>query len=257
MKVSDVLVVLQAMAPFETAMDFDNVGLLIGDPDRPVDAVLVALDATPAAVRAARQAGAQLLLTHHPVLLAPRKDLRTDDPEGALLHRIIREDLCLAAMHTNWDAAAGGVNDALLAALGFDTAAADGMLRAADLPTPMPLTDLAARVERRLGDAVRCCAASDAPVSRLAVCGGAGGNLWPQAKALGADCLLVGECRYHHALDAVSMGLHVLEAGHWATEQPGALALAQGLQSRLHALQYDVRVVCMNQAPFGRRVKAY
>lgn len=241
------------LAPWELAEPWDNVGLLIGHPDREVDTVLVAMDATPAVLAEAREEGAQLLITHHPLLFSKRRDLCEEDREGTMTAEVIRANLSLIAAHTNWDKASGGVNDALLRALALPAGEGQGMIRTVTLPEPLGLSVLSEAVRATLGDGVRCfCLPDDEePVRRLAVCGGAGGEFWREALQSGADCLLTGECKHHEALEAAHFGLRVLAAGHYATEQPGVLALCRGLQTASYALQYSVRIVASIYPPFA------
>ena len=230
------------LAPWELAEAWDNVGLLLGHPDRLVDRVLVALDATQGVVDEAVALRAQLIVTHHPILFHARKHLREDDAEGALLSRLVREGLSLIAAHTNLDNAPGGVADALAAALGLsEIQPLSCGLRVGMLPE-MPLGQLAGRVGRQLGDAVRQYGPSDALVRRVAVCGGSGGSFWREALEAGAECLVTGEAGYHHALEALESGLTVLEAGHYATEHIILNSLAQGLQTKLNALEYPISI---------------
>ena len=117
--VSKMLELVGDIAPFELAEEWDNVGLLAGHPDWPVARAMVALDLTDGALREAAEKGVQLIVTHHPILLNGRKNLREDDGEGALLAALIRARIALIAAHTNYDSAPGGMNDVLAAALGL------------------------------------------------------------------------------------------------------------------------------------------
>ena len=156
------------------------------------------------------------------------------------------------AAHTNLDAAPGGVNDTLMAAMGAANIVGEGCVRAGDLPEGTTLGALAARAERRLRGPVRVYGAKDTPVHRLGCCSGAGGSEIAEAKALGADCFITGEVRHHEALGAVDGGMCVLEAGHFETENPVCEVLAQALQKAADALQYKVTVFCSKGNPFGR-----
>ena len=242
---------IDGFAPFDTAEDFDNVGLLVGWAKQEVHTVLVALDVTSSVIEEAKQQNAQLIVAHHPLLFSPRRDLCEEDREGALLTALIRARLSLIAAHTNFDKAAGGVNDALLATLGL--VGEGDLIRTATLPDPTMLDALTQQVEERLGDVVRrfVLPGDHEPVRRLSVCAGAGGDYWPEALAAGADCFLTGECKLHHALEAVHKGLRVLEAGHAATERPGVAALREALQSAADAVQYPVRIVLASCAPYA------
>lgn len=107
-------------APLDLKMDWDNAGLLVGDPDQPVEKVLGALDITREVAREASQTGAQLIVAHHPLINCkwlPVQTVRSDTPQGGLLIALLRGGISAICMHTNLDAAAGGVNDALAAAL--------------------------------------------------------------------------------------------------------------------------------------------
>ena len=240
--IAQVLELLDAIAPLELAEEWDNVGLLAGRPDAAVDAVLCALDLTLPVIREARERGAQLIVTHHPILFRGRKNLREDDAEGRMLCALVRCGIGLIAMHTNFDNAQPGVNDALARALGLCGVEAleNGMrVGTTDAGT---LDAFAREAERALGGVIRAYGDGSAPVRRVAVLGGAGEDFAAQALAAGADAYVTGEMAYHKALDAADNGLCVLEAGHAATERPGILALAGSLQKAADALQYNIRV---------------
>lgn len=234
---------LKAIAPLELAEPWDNPGLLAGRGDAEVDAVLCALDLTLPVIDEAVRLGAGLIVTHHPILFRGRKNLREDDAEGRMLCALIRANLGLIAMHTNYDNASPGVNDALAAQLGLHNVEAleNGMRTGYIEQTTF--AKFAAKVEERLGGSVRCYGDADAPIRRVAVLGGAGEDFAAQAMAAGADCYVTGEMAYHKGLDAAADGLMVIEAGHAATERPGILALSAALQSAADAVQYKVRMI--------------
>ena len=145
MTVSDVLAVLHAWAPPGSKADFDRVGLQVGDPAAPVDRVLVALDLTPAVVDEAAEAGAGLVVTHHPLLFKPVGRATADDPVGALVWRLARAGLSYAAVHTNLDAARGGVSFALAEQIGLAEpevlAPLDGVMRKVTVFAPETAAD--------------------------------------------------------------------------------------------------------------------
>ena len=118
MTVADVLSTLHAWAPPGQKADFDRVGLQVGDPDQSVGRVLVALDLTPSVVDEAAETGAELIVTHHPLLFKPVGRATADDPVGSLVWRLGRAGVSYAAVHTNLDAAHGGVSFALAEQLG-------------------------------------------------------------------------------------------------------------------------------------------
>lgn len=246
--VSKILDLVGEVAPFELAEDWDNVGLLAGHPDWDVDRVLVALDLTPGALREAVDAGAQLIVTHHPILFHGRKNLREDDGEGVLLAELMRAKVALIAAHTNYDNAPGGLNDALSEALDLkDVASLEQGLRAGTFyGDGAALATLAAQ---RLGGQPRLYRGAQT-IRKVAVCGGAGGSFWPVAHAAGCDAYLTGEIRHHEALAATAAGLTLVEAGHYHTERVMVKALRNSLQNRANALQYNVHVAESTYEPF-------
>ena len=248
--VGQVMALLEGIAPLEGAEEWDNVGLLCGNPDARVDRVLCALDLTPAVLRKAVRENVQMIVTHHPILFRPRKNLREDDPEGRLLCDLVRSGIAMAAMHTNYDNAHPGVNDALADCLGLEHVRplASGMCLG-DCGA-VSLKDFARRVERALGGPVRVYGDSNRTVRRAAVLGGAGEDFASIALEGGADVYVTGEMAYHKALAAVDAGLCVLEAGHAATEKPAISQLARGLQNAANDVQYDIRVLCSAEGLF-------
>ena len=153
--VRDILDLLEGIAPLETQEEWDNAGLLAGDPAAKVTRVLVALDLTLEVVEEAERLGAQLIVTHHPILFRGRKNLREDDAEGKLLAALIRARLAMIAMHTNFDNAEGGVNSALCERLGIrESQPLTSGMRIGEID-PMPLADFRRHVETRLGGVVR------------------------------------------------------------------------------------------------------
>ena len=215
MQIRDIVAFLNEKAPLDTAEEWDNPGLLIGSPAAPVERVLVALDATPAALEAARRMDAQLLVTHHPVIFRPLRALDA----AAVPYQAAAAGIAVVSAHTNLDKASGGVNDTLAALLGLTAVqpGEDGMSRIGLLPAPVDARTFAAQVGARLHTAVRV--NGDRPVQRIAVCGGSGGEFIP-ALSTRADAYVTGEVRHHEWLLAEEQGLTVLEAGHYATEVP-------------------------------------
>lgn len=249
--VRDVYRAIDALAPFDTAMEGDNVGLLAGHMDAEVDTILTALDATPGVVSEAKRLGAQLLVTHHPLLLSPRRDLNEEDPEAALLCGIVRAGLSMIAAHTNLDLAEGGVNDVLAERVGWPVHWVEGFLRAGKWAEPQRLGALQEAVAAALNTQVIRFGAEDLPVTRFAICSGTGGSEVAHASQMGAQVLLTGEIKHGMALEAMARGVAVLEAGHRATEICAADLLARHLQARLNKVELKVRVFVSETNPFG------
>ncbi|MDD7173658.1 MAG: Nif3-like dinuclear metal center hexameric protein [Clostridiales bacterium] len=250
--VTDVEQMLGGIAPYELAEEWDNVGLLVGHAQAQVTRVLVALDLSMGVVEEAKALGAQLIVTHHPIMFSARKRLTDADREGRLMLALAEAGIAHIAAHTNLDSAPGGVNDTLMAAMGAENVRGEGFVRAGDLPEGMTLGALAQRARTKLRAEVRVYGAADTAVHVLGCCSGAGGGEVALAKALGADCFITGEIRHHEALDAVDGGVCVLEAGHFETENPVCEVLRTALQKAADEVEYNLTVFCSKGNPFGR-----
>ena len=257
MKVRDVFEAIDRIAPFDTQADFDNSGLLAGNPDAEVTGMHFALDVTERVLDEAEAAGANLIVTHHPLMLHAIRRLVETDYETRLLARLIRGRVALIAAHTNLDAAPGGTNDTLAALLGLTQVAGEGFWRVGDLPDGTTAASLCRQIGEKLHTVVRSFGqfAPDHPLRRLGISTGGGSDSWTDAAAAGADAFLTGEMKHHHALAMADAGILGLEAGHFATEEPGIFALADALQKAADALQWKVRITrsaCGGYAPPGR-----
>lgn len=244
MTVYDVYQLIDSLAPFDTQEGFDNAGLLVGSGSTEVTGIHVAMDVTDRVLDEAEAAGANLIVTHHPMMFSARKNLREDDYEGRLLCRMIRSRTALIAAHTNLDKAQGGINDVLAQVCKLTNVATGEYVRVGDLPPCTTLGSLVESLSGALGTTVRVLGQKplSSPLKRMGVVGGAGGEFWSEAAQMGADVYLTGEMHHHDALAMVGAGLVGLECGHFATEEPGIFALADALQIRLNALQYKVHV---------------
>ena len=213
MTVQDILEFLQQKAPVSLAEEWDNVGLLIGDEDAPVEAVVIALDVTDAVLDHAIAQGAQLIITHHPVIFEPLKTL----PADCIAHRLIKAGIAVISMHTNADKAFGGVNDCLCERLGLSnvSVAPDGLSRIGTLPASMSATVFAEYVAHCLNTAVRVKAGAD-EIRTVAVCGGAGADLVIPLLDR-ADAAVTGEVKHHEWL-SVPAAKTLVDGGHYATE---------------------------------------
>jgi dinuclear metal center YbgI/SA1388 family protein len=216
------------------AESWDAVGLVCGDPDADVAKILFAVDPAPVVVEEAVQWGADLVVTHHPLLLTPVHGVPADDPKGRLVHRLIRGGVGLFVAHTNADRAPGsGVNDALAGVLGLrETVPLEpterdpkaGLGRVGVLDHAMTLREFAALAAAALPatvGGVRAAGDPERSVRRVAVCGGSGGSLIEAAAAAGADVFLTSDLKHHPVSEAVeSSGPALCDVGHFATEWP-------------------------------------
>ena len=217
---------LYELAPRELAMEGDNVGLLVGRPDREAVKILAALDVTEAVAAEAERLGANLIVAHHPVMncaWSPVQTLRDDKPQGRLLLRLVESGIAAICMHTNLDRAQGGVNDVLAARLGLEAVEPD-FLR---------------RVKAALGPNGIRFADGGKPIRRVAVGGGAcGGYLWAAA-ANGCDAFVTSDLKYNQFLDAGDLGLTVADAGHFPTEDAVCPMLVQYLKEKFPGIPVE------------------
>jgi len=351
--IQDVLDAIEDVAPARFAFARDKIGLQGGDPQAKVDRAVVSLDRSLAAVEHARQVGAQLLLSHHPLLYHPLERLTPHDHASRTALALARHDIAFIAAHTNWDAACGGVNDALASLLRltdvspvgdarsenhykvvvnaprdatqkiidaasragagvigayhrcafvvqgvgtfvpgedanptigrrgapetvdedriemdcpgrmrglveaaicsahpYETPAIDFLVlpdeptmptgRIGTLREPTSLRTFAAKVDDVLGTRSLTWGDPERAVQRVAVVGGAADSQWRHARASGADCLVTGEVAQHVALEAGEEGFALLCSGHYATEQPGVVALAERMKEAVPSVEWTV-----------------
>lgn len=218
---------LYRLAPREGAMDWDNVGQLLGDPEQTVEKVLVALDITEAVADEAIAQGCGLIISHHPVMNCkwlPVQTVRSDTPQGHLLMKLLTNGISAICMHTNLDVAKGGVNDCLAQALELvdpgPLGDPEGLCRMGTLTREMTLQEFAQYVCRRLdANGVRFTDAGR-PVRRVAVGGGACGDYADAAAAAGCDTFVTADLSYHQFLDGAGKGINLIDAGHFPTENP-------------------------------------
>lgn len=237
--VQQVYEAMARIAPPELAESWDNVGTLV-DCGNTFERILVTLDITPEVVREAQARGCGLIAAHHPVIFSPLKRLEPRD----VPFQLVQAGISAICMHTNLDAAEGGVNDVLAGLFGIRDAQpfAGGCGRIGTVE-PAAAVELAHRCREVLGrycvppetgEAVQVkYADAGRKIRRLAVISGSGGSMFEEALALGADCLLTGEAGHHHACDAKRLGLSLIAAGHYATEFPVVPALAARLRAEL------------------------
>lgn len=243
MIVQTILELLQQKAPLELAEEWDNVGLLVGDRTAEVTAVVVALDVTDAVLDRAMEVGAQLIVTHHPVIFDPLKTVTAD----TLVYRLVKAGMSVISMHTNADKAAGGVNDCLCEKLGLSDVeiAPDGLTRIGKLPASMTADVFASYVSQCLDTAVRVKAGSDM-IRTVALCGGSGADLVLSLLNT-ADAALTGEVKYHEWLSVPSEKT-LVDGGHYATEVMVTERFCAWLHEAFPALNV---VLCKGHAPYS------
>ncbi len=242
MTVKDLYDMIDRMAPFESQAEFDNSGFLVGSSAQEVDTVLFALDVTEPVIDLAVSLGAQLIVTHHPLLFSPVHTLTEDDYDSRLVRRLVREGISLIAAHTNLDKAPGGINDTLAALCGLRDITGDGFFRCGTLPADRSAYAYADELKTLLRTDVRLMGPGNTVIRKVGLCSGGGSDEWIRAAESGCDAFLSGEIRHHHALALADMGIVGLECGHFATEEPGIRALASALQNVFNKIECNMRI---------------
>ena len=251
---------IDGIAPFATQEGFDNAGFLVGRGDTTVKKVLVALDVTEGVVSEAADWGARLIVAHHPVIFQPARSVTDESPVGRVLLALAENRIAAICAHTNLDAAHSGVNDCLARALeltdvgqlhqeGEDAQGRPyGIGRTGTAHRPgLSAAEYAAFVKERLGSVSVRFADGGRPVERVAVGGGACGSMMEEALAQGCDTFVTADLKYNNFLDAQALGLNLMDAGHFPTEnvvcQPLATRLAQAfpqVEVRLSAVHREI-----------------
>ncbi len=211
------------------AENWDNVGLLAGRRDKEVGKICIALDATDAVVEEAVRKGADMLLTHHPLIFSSMKKINTDDFIGRRLVKLIGNDISYYAMHTNFDVM--GMADAaadeirlkerqVLSITYEDEIAKEGIGRYGKLPQVMTLEECASYVKDVFHlESVKVYGERDMAVECAAVSPGSGKSMIRPAVEAGAEVLITGDIDHHEGLDAVAQGLAIIDAGHYGLEK--------------------------------------
>lgn len=224
----EIVQVIEAAYPREAALDFDNVGLLAGRTEKEVERVYIALDATDAVIDRAIEAGADMLITHHPLIFSPLKKVTDEDFVSRRVVKLIQNDISYYAMHTNYDVLGMaelakkilGIRDSEVLDITMEKdGKPEGIGRIGELEKPMTLEECCVYVKHKLNlGSLKVFGDMQAEVSRLAISPGSGKTAIAAAIAKGADVLVTGDIGHHDGLDAVEQGLAVIDAGHYGTE---------------------------------------
>ncbi len=235
-KVKDFYGYLNSIAPFETQEDWDNSGMLVGDMDAEVKKVAVVLDITHEEIKKAKAIGADLIISHHPVIFNPIKSVT----RGSVPYELVASSINALCCHTPLDIADGGTNDSLAKLLGIEvTRTEDPILR---LGTVEPTTaeNLAGKIAKTLNTKVRYADAGKT-IKKIAICTGAGCSLIEAAGEI--DAFITGDASHHNFLDCVQAGITLIAAGHYETE----IVVVPVLVRKLQAQFPDIEIIDIKQ----------
>ncbi len=240
--VKDIFEYINSIAPFETQCEWDNSGFLVGCKDNEVKKIGVVLDITSDAVKYAAENRIDLIVSHHPVIFGAVRHFT----DGDIPFMLASKGISAICAHTNLDIAKGGVNDALADALGFENVSdfADcgelSMIRIAEIDETSG-DKLAEYVADKLKASV-CLADSGKKIKKVAFCGGSANEFISDIAENGCDAYITGELKHHEFLDALEMGLTVITAGHFETENPVVAVLADKLKNK-----FDIEIEIIPQ----------
>lgn len=247
--VRDIYDLLDQKAPFSYQESWDNSGLLVGRRNQAVKRVLTTLDITYDTIQQAQEQGCELIVSHHPVIFSPIKQVTEGDYTAERVLRLAESGIAAICCHTCLDAASGGVNDVLAERCGLtqtvplEQAGVDeqgrpyGIGRVGDLEQETTLEDYLAFLTAQLHLSGLRYSCGSGKVRRVAVGGGSCGSMMHLALAAGCDTFVTADLKYDHFLEAKALGLNVIDAGHFETENPVMERVGQWLQGAFPALE--------------------
>lgn len=225
--VNEIVRLIEKTAPLALAYPWDNSGLLIGSRDKEVNKVYITLDTNKYTVDEAISLGADMIVSHHPIMFGGIKQIDQDTPSGYVISELIKHDIALYAAHTSMDCAKGGINDVLAESLGIT--GTEIIEKNPEFPgcglgrigtvKKQTLKEFADSVKKALNTPfVRVSGDPEKIIKRAAVGGGACDDLIPAARSMGADVMVTADMKYHITMDSVESGIAVIDAGHYPTE---------------------------------------
>lgn len=222
MKLKKVIEILEKEFPKELAFEWDNVGLLAGEENAEIKTVLVTLDVTPAVVEEAKTTGAELILSHHPIMFSGVKQVTDATTDGQILREAIKNNINIYAAHTNCDIAKNGINKYLADLFSLSQIKyleENAPVRIGSLKKEMPAADFINEVKKKLSTPfVRVCGDTKSAVKKIAVGSGACADYIEKARRAGADLMVTADVKYHEMLEAREKGIIIVDAGHYPTE---------------------------------------
>ena len=257
-KVNNIIKEMELLAPTYLKEDFDNVGLMVGDKNKEVKKVLLALDCTLKVIEEAKKENVELIITHHPLIFKRPSSITTDTLQGKKIIELIKNDISLYSSHTNLDSVENGLNDTIVSILGFDNFKIleknkrydkAGLGRIVSLNESIQLEDLIIKIKKSLNiNNLRVVKGKD-KVNKIAIINGSGQDFIGKAVALGADCIITGDTTYHFASDYKEMEISILDVGHFASEQITFFNVMENLKEKFKDVEFITSTV--EEDPFS------
>ena len=257
-KVNNIINEMELLAPNYLKEDFDNVGLMVGDKNKEVKKVLLALDCTLKVIEEAKKENVDLIITHHPLIFKRPSSITSDTLQGKKIIELIKNDISLYSSHTNLDSVENGLNDTIVSILGFDNFKIleknkrddkAGLGRIVSLNESIQLEDLISKIKKSLNiNNLRVVKGKD-KVNKIAIINGSGQDFIGKAVALGADCIITGDTTYHFASDYKEMEISILDVGHFASEQITFFNVMENLKEKFKDVEFITSTV--EEDPFS------
>lgn len=259
MKLSEIMNYLEALSPTTYAEEWDNVGLLVGDEDKDVRHIMIALDASDYVIEQAVEQKVDLLLTHHPMIFKPLKKINNRSMIGRRILALASHEIAYYAMHTNFDIKGGmaelaaeklGITDTvpLEVTLVTEDGQPEGIGRTGLLPNPLGIPELAEKVKKEFGlKNVILYGGQTRMVHKISVCPGSGKSEIQNAINQGADILITGDIGHHEGIDAVDMGLLIMDATHYGLEHIFIAFMEKYLQEKIEENTSEaIHITCLD-----------
>ncbi|KAJ53877.1 dinuclear metal center YbgI/SA1388 family protein [Clostridium tetanomorphum] len=256
LKVKDITKILEEYAPLRLKESYDNVGLMIGDPNCEITSILIALDCTMKVINEAYKNGCNFILTHHPLLFKKPSSITTESLQGKKIIEIIKNNINLYSSHTNLDSTKDGINDLVMKLLNLNNYeiievnrenfqyGEAGIGRIAILDSNITLAELCEKVKETFEvSSLRYSGDDSQIIKKVAVINGSGNDFLMKAKSLGADCIITGDTTYHYVSDLQEEGISIIDPGHFETEWPAMKVVAKWLENRIKSMGYSNDII--------------
>lgn len=255
MKVRDIAVLMENIAPLELKESFDNVGLMVGDMESTVSKILIALDCTLQVIEEAKKEKVELIITHHPLLFRKPSSVTTDTLLGKKIIELIKNDINLYSAHTNLDSIKEGMNDTIVRLLGFDSGKIievsrqrgyenSGLGRIVHVKEGIELQNLIKKVKEELRvSSLRYVGKESQLIRTIAVINGSGQDFFEAARRMGADCIITGDTTYHFVSDFKELGISIIDIGHFSSEWPALVSISENVKEQINKLDSSVDII--------------
>lgn len=247
-KIKDIIRIMEEFAPKTLKEDFDNVGLMVGDRNKEVKKILLALDCTLDVIKEAKEKSVDLIITHHPLIFRKPSSITTDTLTGKKIIELIKNDISLYSSHTNLDSAENGLNETIVNLLGYSTNELievnkmarndnEGLGRIVRLEDFIELEDLIEDIKEKLNVKSLKVVKGCEKVKNIAIINGSGSDFFEKAYRKGADCIITGDTTYHYASDYKELGVSIIDTGHFSSEWIVFLQVINKLTDKLQDIE--------------------